>query len=132
MALKACVLSLILCFGFASEARSHDKKKPRRVTCSRMAESKDSCMMDYKDPVQEKRCEVCREKGSCFIKLDGVERGLCEAYKEGKSCFMALNGTDRAWCEVLKEDKTCAVLKGKDFDACEEDDIPKDHAFWSE
>ncbi len=36
------------------------------------------------------RMEACRRERSCFMALNGVERGLCEAYVEGRSCFISL------------------------------------------
>ena len=96
-----------------------------------MGKGTESCMMEFKSGIQEKRCNVCRENKSCFISLDGVERGLCEAYKEGKSCFMALNGVDRDWCGVIKDGKSCSTLSGKNLQDCEDGEYPTLHRFWS-
>ncbi len=76
--------------------------------------------------------EACRGERSCFMALDGVDRGLCEAYKENKSCFMALDGAERGWCEALKEKKSCFMaLNGEDVELCERGRFPRKHMFWA-
>lgn len=78
------------------------------------------------------REQACRGEISCFIALDGPERGLCQAYVEGQSCFIALDGEDRGWCQVLKEGQSCFMaLDGPARKACEDGYFPSSHTYWS-
>ena len=58
-------------------------------------ENNDKGFSRYSNPVME----ACRGERSCFISLDGADRGWCQVLKEGKSCFMALDGVERERCE---------------------------------
>jgi hypothetical protein len=86
-------------------------------------------------PPPEKRTprqDACEGKTSCFIALDGEERGLCQAYKEDRSCFIALDGEDRGWCEVIKENKSCFMaLDGRAREKCEAGRFPRKHGYWA-
>jgi hypothetical protein len=85
----------------------------------------------FSAPAFAGREEACQRKHSCFMALDGPERGMCESYVEGKSCFMALDGDDRGWCQVLNEGKSCFMsLDGHARDRCERGDFPEVHLYW--